>query len=407
MEEKYFRLIGHGAKWDGLRRAFASGRVPQTLLISGAANVGKWTLTRLWAQLLLCPNSRENLVGGLPTPCLKCRVCHQIEIETFPDFYVMRPVINATTPQRAPEAMDSSRILLRHKDTSVKTADSFVHEAGYKPTIGVRKVMVIYQADRMEETDAQNALLKTFEEPNAGVHIVLVTDKPSDLLPTILSRAWQLRLGQAPSREIESWLHEYFPALPPAVLQSVVHSSGGRPGLAWRQANSLSEGSSETSRSEQVQVLVESIRTSAPWGFLALSERAQKLADLWGEEDAIARISDDDDAEDKKLARALNRAKLARFLDELAQGYRARWIASLASVSGQEKGGESEAWVAGLDRIGKTRHYILRNANAPLALDVLFSELVQAHHSRALKGPREGSARVPQSRPERALGGRF
>ncbi len=412
MEEKTLGLVGHAARWDALRRAFASDRVPQSLLISGPAHTGKWTLARAWAQLLLCPNAGANIVDGLPAPCLKCRTCHQVEVETFPDLRVVRPIINKSNPQRAPEALDSSSIL-------IDAARDFVAEAGYRPTVGERKVMMIYQADRLAP-EAQNTLLKTLEEPGSGVKIVLITDRPLDLLPTIRSRCWQLQLGLASPRDIQSWLAEHFPQLAPALLARAVEAGGGRPGLAWRQAAVLCEDASRPSRAEQVLELTRRIEQAAPWGFLALSESAQKLAEAWGEEDAIARAGEEAGSDDKKLARTLVRSQLARFLDELAGGYRARWIAGLASAQasaqGQEAGGGAAAWAAGLDRIGKTRHYILRNANAPLALDVLFSELAQAHRAQAhgdSRGTRAASPteahRAPQPRAEaasRAAGGR-
>lgn len=406
MEAKSLKLVGHAGRWDALRRAFASDRVPQSLLISGPAHTGKWTLARAWAQLLLCPNARENIIDGLPAPCLACRTCHQVEVETFPDLRVVRPVINKTNPQRAPEALDSSSIL-------VEAARDFVSEASYRPTIGERKVMVIYQADRMAP-EAQNTLLKTLEEPGVGVKIVLVTDRPLELLPTIRSRCWQLQLGLASPREIEPWLEEHFPQLPPTLRARAVESSGGRAGLAWRQAAILSESPERPSRMQQVRALIERIQSAAPWGFLALSESAQKMAEAWGEEDAIARTGDEQGSDDKKLARTLVRSQLARFLDELSAGYRACWIESLAASDGEEEGGAARVWASGLDRIGKTRHYILRNANAPLALDVLFAELAQSHqalhnalhHSRAPRRPRaegfaptERSARAPIGTP--------
>lgn len=394
MEEKPLKLIGHAARWDALRRAFASNRVPHSLLLSGPAHTGKWTLARAWAQLLLCPNAHQNLIDGLPAPCLGCRTCHQVEVETFPDLRVVRPIITKTNPQRAPEALDSSSIL-------VEEARRFVEEAAYRPTVGERKVMMIYQADRMGP-EAQNTLLKTLEEPGSGVKIVLVTDRPLELLPTIRSRCWQLQLGLASPRDIEPWLAEHFPELPEPLRARAVESSGGRPGLAWRQASVLCESPERPSRAEQVRELTERIERAASWGFLALSESAQKMAEAWGEEDAIARSGDEGGSDDKKLARTLVRSQLARFLDELASGYRARWIESLTTGDSQENAGAAEVWASGLDRIGKTRHYILRNANAPLALDVLFSELVQGQQGRALKSPRQSGSASP-NRPARAV----
>jgi hypothetical protein len=74
---------------------------------------------------------------------------------------------------------------------------------------------------------------------------------------------------------------------------------------------------------------------------------------------------------------------VVRFLDELSIVYQARWEQALrqSTPAGAAGSGSAAPWSDGLDQIRKTRHYILRNANTNLALDVLFGRLISAQRA--------------------------
>ncbi|HEX8832906.1 MAG TPA: hypothetical protein VF719_01835, partial [Abditibacteriaceae bacterium] len=364
-------IVGHEARWTALVRAFAKDSVPQTLLISGARHVGKTTLAKRFAKLLLCPQRVE--IEGLPEPCGKCRTCHQIDIETFPDFRIFRPIVSSAKEERdwvtAPEDLEGSIL-------TVDVARKFGDEAIRRPMIGARKVMVLAQAERMN-IEAQNSLLKTFEEPARGLTIILLTENARELLPTVLSRCWHLPLGLAHDDATQSWLGRTFPAVAPAVLQEAVAVAGGRPGAAWREIERLARGGEETMpRFAQMTQLVARIEKSQPVGALGLTEETLRLAKEWWAEDHA-----DGDKTGKKGDAKVVRSSVVRVLDELAIAYRARWKAAIAGAQG------AEAFAVGLDQIRKTRHYILRNANTNLALDVLFGRLIALNSGTTL-GPR-------------------
>jgi DNA polymerase-3 subunit delta' len=95
---------------------------------------------------------------------------------------------------------------------------------------GGARVAIIEPADRMNE-DAQSALLKTLEEPPAGVTLILCADAEEPLLPTIRSRCARLRLGPVGVRDVEALLTERGLADPPLAAR-VARIAGGRPGLA-------------------------------------------------------------------------------------------------------------------------------------------------------------------------------
>ncbi|HVF10851.1 MAG TPA: hypothetical protein VNA16_08615 [Abditibacteriaceae bacterium] len=393
-------LIGHGPRWAALARAFAKGEAPQTLLISGPPQIGKWTFALRYAQLLLCPDVRED-AEGLLAPCGHCRVCHQVEIETFPDFVVMRPVVAAAKDSpTAPEDLDSSVIL-------IEMARDFSSEAMRSPLVGKRKVMVINQADRMTPP-AQNSLLKTLEEPGHGYTMLLLASNPYQLLPTIISRCWQLPLGLAPDEEITLWLGEEFSDAPPHLVNEAVRVAAGRPGAAWRELRRLqrapanaknspkttkqdleqeqdaAEPEATVPRAIQAGQIVERIAQSQPVAALALTEEALRLARLWWADDQAEEVGAGAKKELKADAKVL-RSAVARFLDELATAYRTYWTASLQTVpaGARQTAADAGVWADGLDQIRKTRHYILRNANTNLALDVMFGRLIAAHSTAA------------------------
>lgn len=138
----------------------------------------------------------------------------------------------------------------------------------------------------------------------------------------------------------------------------------------------------------QSEAFLARLLTSAPVGALGLTEEALRLAKLWWDEDQAIAAQDgstpattDSKKELKKSDAKIVRSSIALFLDELAGAYRARWTRSVsAGFESTPKATQQAArWSAGLDQIRKTRHYILRNANTNLALDVLFGRLITGH----------------------------
>ena len=102
------------------------------------------------------------------------------------------------------------------------------------PVEGGARVAIVEGADRMNE-DAQSALLKTLEEPPAGVTIILCADAEGRLLPTVRSRCFRVRLGLVGPRDIEAILSDHDLADPPTAAR-LGRLAGGRPGLALAYA---------------------------------------------------------------------------------------------------------------------------------------------------------------------------
>ena len=352
-------LVGHQARWSAIARAFAKGVVPQTLLITGPPNVGKTAFVTAYAQLLLCAELQTD-AQGLPMPCGVCKPCHQVEIGTFPDYRFFRPWIGATEKTNAPEALDSSVI-------TVDIARIFNREAELKPVVGARKVLVMHQFDRAND-NAQNAMLKTLEEPPASTSLVLTSENARNLRETILSRCWHLQLVPAPLSEIGDWLQMQFPDASAAQIDIALSACLGRPGAAWRELERLRNATDENgSRFQIASEMLSRLDAATPVAALGFSAEAIKWADLWWDEDA------GEEADAKKLASKGKRAAAARFLDELMIAARARWMNDPQSCA---------QGAARLDQMRKAREYILRNANLQLALDVMFGRLIAARSKR-------------------------
>jgi hypothetical protein len=213
------RTRGHDRAVEAVR-AMIRGRAPHALLIGGPAGIGKTTLALDLAAGLLCmdpdPGAR---------PCRACRGCRLVERGRHPDLHRLVPAGPG----------DQIRIGSRERPED-GTVRRLAVDLVLLPVEGGARVAIVERADRMGD-DAQTALLKTLEEPPAGVTIVLCADDEDRLMPTVRSRCARLRLGPVPTRDIEAILADGDLADPP-VAARLARLSGGRPGLARSLARS-------------------------------------------------------------------------------------------------------------------------------------------------------------------------
>ena len=194
-----------------------AGSAPQALLLIGPAAIGKTTLALDLAAGLLCTAEE-----GVARPCRACRACRLVAGGTHQDLHRLAP----EGPGRQVRIGDPG-------DPDPGTVRHLIRELSRLPVEGRRRVAVIEGAHRMNE-DAQNALLKTLEEPPAGATLILCADEPERLLPTVRSRAATLRLGPLGIRAIEGLLGEH--AIDPPRAARLARLAGGRPGLALAYA---------------------------------------------------------------------------------------------------------------------------------------------------------------------------
>ncbi|MBA2570172.1 MAG: hypothetical protein H0V04_03205 [Chloroflexi bacterium] len=205
-----FRTRGHPIALAAVRRAVRTGRPPHAMLIVGPDGVGKTTLALDLAAGLLCvdpdPASR---------PCRDCAACRKVEHDNHPDLHRLMPE----------GAGDQIRLVQVH---------ALVAELALLPMEGRWRVAIIEAAHRLNP-DAQNALLKTLEEPVGAACIVLVADEPQSILPTVASRAARVRLGPVSRPEIAALLEDRGVA-DAARSTSIARAARGRPGLGMTLA---------------------------------------------------------------------------------------------------------------------------------------------------------------------------
>jgi DNA polymerase III delta' subunit len=195
-------------------RAMIAGRVPHALLIGGPAGIGKTTLAFDLAAGLLCHDP-----DPAARPCRDCRGCRLVERGRHPDVHRLAP--------SGPGDQIKIGVRERPDDGTVRRLAS---DLVLLPVEGGARVAIIERADRLTD-DAQTALLKTLEEPPAGVTIILCADDEDRLLPTVRSRCARLRLGPVATRDVEAILAGGGVADPPLAAR-LARIVGGRPGAA-------------------------------------------------------------------------------------------------------------------------------------------------------------------------------
>jgi DNA polymerase III delta' subunit len=196
------------------------GRTPHAVLLVGPGSAGKTTLALDLAAGLLCldPDPRAR-------PCRACRGCRLVASGNHPDLHRL-----------APEGPGGQVRIGAATDPEPGTVRHLIGELALLSAEGGARVAIVEQAHRLNE-ESQNALLKTLEEPPAGVTIILCADDEECLLPTVRSRCARVRLGVVAVREIERWLGELGVAEAPRAAR-LARLAGGRPGLALAYARS-------------------------------------------------------------------------------------------------------------------------------------------------------------------------
>lgn len=177
-------IRGHTEIIRRLRTLAAAEHLPHALLFCGMEGIGKRRTARVLARTLLCER-----VGD--APCGHCEACRTSRMGVHPDYF-----------ETAPEAHGKSAAMIR----TDAVRDVLIAASG-APVSAARRIILIDDADRMNET-AANRLLKTLEEPSGEVLFLLVTSAYDAILPTIRSRAVRIAFGILPPAEIEAALAE-------------------------------------------------------------------------------------------------------------------------------------------------------------------------------------------------------
>lgn len=356
-----------------VQRMLSSGRVPHALLFHGPDGVGKELFARGLAQQLLCPQAVERSLTGetaaragverLVCGCDACEDCRAVRGGTHPDLHLVYRQLNREHPDaevRRKKALDLGVDVLRH---------FVIDSVALTPQRGRGKVYIVREADRIT-TAAQNALLKTLEEPPCHTVIMLLATAPDRLMATTLSRCQLVRFDPLPTTFVEERLSA-----------AATHS---RAQLAWYAR--MGEGSAgEAVRLAEDQGYELNERLTA--GLVRLREpSAPELEKRWSEEAKALgerlRARDGDITDTEAARRGLG----------LILRLTARWYADVLHVVAGDDGGvinkarvgELRSWsqcldaeraAAMLDRLAEAERQLDLNANTTLVIESLLNDL--------------------------------
>ncbi|MBI5864310.1 MAG: DNA polymerase III subunit delta' [Planctomycetes bacterium] len=306
----HFRDVKHQDRAISiLRRGLESGRTHHAYLFDGPEGVGKELTARALAARLLCEGHGGGAEpGGLGfaepepadvlEPCGSCTACRLMQAETHPDFHFIDRTLHKHHPDsriRKTKGIYLVIDVVRH---------FLISRASAAPTRGVRRVFVVRDAERMNE-EAQNALLKTLEEPPGASCLILVTSAASRLLSTIRSRCQRIPFDLLPPAFVQQKLRES--GVEESAARTLAGLAQGRLGVAlhWSRLNLVelvervmaalsrpTHAAPEAFSKELLEVAGELVKRQT-----ALERAAAGLAEEDEEETQAAADPDDDDEE--------------------------------------------------------------------------------------------------------------
>lgn len=172
-------IVGQEQIKEHLQNALSSGKISHAYIINGEKSSGKEFIANVFAMALQCEKEEGR-------PCQECRSCRQALSENHPD------ITRVVHEKPNTVSVDDIRSQLNS-------------DVGIKPYSSSRKIYIVNEAEKMT-VQAQNALLKTLEEPPEYVVILLLTANVDALLPTILSRCVVLNMKPVTDRQVKEYL---------------------------------------------------------------------------------------------------------------------------------------------------------------------------------------------------------
>jgi DNA polymerase-3 subunit delta' len=175
----FAELVGHSKPLNALQVALTNQRLHHAYLFVGPEGVGKRTVAMALAKAIHCSNSAGDFCG-------ECIHCASIVDGNHPDVRIIEP-------------------LAGKKEITIRQVRDLERDLRYRSFTGKRKIAVIDPAALMNAS-AQNALLKTLEEPPDNSLMILVTPNAGALLPTLRSRCLRLSFAPLPRTEVVEFL---------------------------------------------------------------------------------------------------------------------------------------------------------------------------------------------------------
>ncbi len=271
------QFTGNERALGWLRRMIADGRLPHALAFAGPAGIGKYTLSTMVARAVNCLDVPAHAAGDF---CGRCENCRSIgDLQNYEDHPEFGRIVAERAKLTAEERRENPLVLSTHPDVFVippdgKAQQISIHQvrrlaalAQYRPSRARRRVFILDNADRTDET-AANAMLKTLEEPPENTLLLLTAVSYFELLPTIRSRVFPVLMGPLAAEQVERLLPAEWPA---AERRLAARLSEGSPGKARR----LDLAESKRIRGELLGLLRDGLEQK---DFSSLFSRTQSLA---------------------------------------------------------------------------------------------------------------------------------
>ena len=259
-------LIGQDEALLRAARAIRSGKPPQGWLISGPPGIGKATLAYRIARYLLTYGAHDTGAEDLSVPANDPNVL-QVTAGSHPGLMVLKRGLNEKT----------GKLMTDLPVSEVRRLAGFF---GMTSGAGGWRVAIVDTADDMNN-NAANALLKLLEEPPGRAMLILLANRPGQLLPTIRSRCQRLDLRPLNDAAVADALKSFLPDAGEAERLSLARLSGGSIGAALGLASG--EGAELAGEADR---LIENASNPDMIALLALGDR------LWRMKDGLARFGD-------------------------------------------------------------------------------------------------------------------
>ncbi|MDD7740719.1 MAG: DNA polymerase III subunit delta' [Lachnospiraceae bacterium] len=317
-------VVGHQEIIEHLQNAISMDKVSHAYLFGGESGSGKKLLASLFAMTLQCEQHGVE-------PCMECSSCRKAASKNHPD------IIYITHEKPNTISIDEIR-------------EQLINDVAIRPYESPYKIYIIEEAQKMT-LQAQNALLKTIEEPPAYAIILLLADNPDALLPTITSRCVQLNLKPVGTQMVKNYLMERM-HIPDYQAEVDASLAQGNIGKAERIAGSP----------EYAEVMENALKLMRYSDTMQLHEIVEAIRKLTEEKNNIEDYLDIFSVwfRDVLLFKATREVDTLVFKQEINS---IRERAKKSSYEGLEKI---------IDAIGKARVRLKANVNFDLTMELLF-----------------------------------